>query len=112
MTRAAILDRLFAVIQSRMRERPAGSYVVKLVDGGADAIAAKIREESEEVIEAAGLGPERLAQEVADLLFHTWVLMAEQRVAPEAVFAVLEARFGIGGLEEKAARARGGSHAG
>lgn len=105
MARADVLDRLFDVIEIRRRERPVGSYVVQLLAGGVPAIAAKVREEAEEVIEAAtARDPDRIAHEVADLVFHTWVLMAHADVRPEQVYSVLEERFGIGGLVEKAAR--------
>ncbi len=108
MGQADILDRLYEVIESRKADRPDGSYVVALLDGGIESIAAKIREESEEVIEAAGTGDaEHTAREVADLIFHTWVMLACADVAPERVYAVLVERFGIGGLREKAARAKG-----
>lgn len=103
-----ILDRLFEVIEERRRLRPAGSYVVQLLDGGVPSLAAKIREEAEEVIEAGGEhDPPHLAREVADLLFHTWILMAHEGVAPADVYAVLEARFGVGGLVEKGRRSSG-----
>ena len=103
---AAILDRLFEIVASRRDERPAGSYVVKLLEGGWPAIAAKVREEAEEVV-AAGRdeSDEALTHEVADLLFHVWVLLASRDVAPDAVYAELARRFGIGGIAEKAARA-------
>lgn len=105
MSSADILDRLYDVIDRRRAGRPEGSYVVALLDGGADAMAAKVREECEEVIEAARESDtEHLAHEVADLLFHTWVVMAARGLAPESVYAVLEERFGVGGLVEKAAR--------
>lgn len=105
MSRADVLDRLYDVIESRRRERPTGSYVVQLMAGGVPAIAAKVREEGEEVIEAAAeRDPEHVAREVADLIFHTWVLMAHAGVTPERVYSVLEGRFGTGGLAEKAAR--------
>lgn len=110
MRRAEILDRLFDVIERRRRERPAGSYVVSLLDGGVPAIGAKVEEEAAEVIDAAASGDaEHTAHEVADLLFHVWVLMARGGVRPDAVYAVLEERFGVGGLVEKASR--GGSDA-
>lgn len=103
----SILERVFAVIQERKHERPAGSYVVKLLDGGIEAIGAKLREESGELIEAAGQGaPAQIAHEAADLLFHTLVLLGATNVAPSAVWAQLEKRFGVGGLAEKAARGR------
>jgi len=105
MSRAEILQRLHEVLVERRRERPEGSYVVSLLDGGLEAIAAKIREESEEVIEAAAAGDEsQVAHELADLLFHVWVLMAHVDLPPDHVYAVLEQRFGLGGLVEKASR--------
>lgn len=111
MGRADVLDRLFDVIESRSRERPVGSYVVQLLDGGVEAIAAKVREESAEVIDAAGTGDAaHTASEVADLLFHTWVLMASSGVRPDDVYGVLEQRFGVGGLAEKAARGDADGH--
>lgn len=107
MPAADILDRLYDAIRNRERERPDDSYVVQLLDGGVEAIAAKVREEAEEVIEAASQeDAAQVAHEAADLLFHLHVLMAKAGVVPGDVYAVLEARFGIGGLEEK--RNRGG----
>lgn len=110
MAEANILDRLFQVIRARGQERPEGSYVVSLLDGGQPAIAAKVREEAEELIEAAGsLDTDHIAREAADLLFHTWVLLASAGVEPEAVYSELTRRFGTGGLAEKASRASRGS---
>lgn len=102
---ASILDRLFEIVSARRDERPDGSYVVKLLDGGWPAIAKKVREEAEEVVVAGrDESDEALAHEVADLLFHVWVLMASRELAPDAVYAELDRRFGIGGLAEKASR--------
>jgi phosphoribosyl-ATP pyrophosphohydrolase len=102
-----VLERVYAVIRSRKQERPAGSYVVQLLDGGLPAIGAKLREESAELIEAAGGGdPAQIAHEAADLFFHALVLLGATGVAPAQVFALLEKRFGTGGLAEKAARQR------
>lgn len=111
MVDAVILDELFAVLQQRVAERPAGSYVTTLAEGGLDAVAAKLREETEELVEAAG-GDDatHVAHEAADLLFHAWVLLAMAGVSPDAVYGELRTRFGVGGLVEKAARsAPGGS---
>jgi len=105
-----ILDRLYEIIAARRDERPDGSYVVSLLDGGSDEIAAKVREEAEEVIQAArDESDEALAHEVADLLFHVWVMMASRDIPPSAVYALLERRFGVGGFEEKASRNNGAS---
>jgi len=103
--RAEILEQLFAVIEGRREERPEGSYVVTLLDGGWDAIAAKISEEAQEVVDAGrDESDTALAHEVADLLFHVWVGLAARNVSPETVFAELARRFGIGGHVEKASR--------
>jgi phosphoribosyl-ATP pyrophosphohydrolase len=109
MAGAGILERLGAVIEQRRRERPDDSYVVQLLDGGHAAIAAKLREESEELIAAAaGDDAAHTAHEAADLLFHTFVLLAHAGVDAEAVYAQLEARFGTGGLAEKRSRQQDG----
>ncbi len=106
---ATILDQLFEVIRSRRAERPPGSYVVSLLDGGWEAIEAKVREEAGEVVAAAkGESDQALAHEAADLLFHLWVMLASRGVEPSDVYAELARRFGLGGLEEKAARVASG----
>ncbi len=102
---ASVLDRLFEVVAARRDERPEGSYVVRLLDGGWQAIEAKLREEAQEVVDAArDESDEALAHEAADLIFHLWVMLASRGLEPSAVYAELERRFGIGGLEEKASR--------
>ena len=103
-----ILERLEAVIEQRKRERPAGSYVSSLFEGGHAAIAAKVREESEEFIDAATRGEAaQTAHEAADLLFHALVLLSHAGVSLDVVLDELNGRFGTGGLEEKASRTRG-----
>jgi phosphoribosyl-ATP pyrophosphohydrolase len=105
MSQAEILDRLYAVIRERSELRPENSYVVSLLDAGVPRIAEKLREEAEELIEAVVEGDaDHVANEAADLIFHAWVLLASAGLAPAAVYEVLEARFGQGGIEEKAAR--------
>jgi phosphoribosyl-ATP pyrophosphohydrolase len=100
-----ILDRLYDIVLTRRDERPDGSYVVSLLDGGWQAIAAKVREESEEVVLAArDESDAALAHEVADLIFHVWVLMASRGVEPSAIYRELADRFGVGGFAEKASR--------
>lgn len=100
-----VLPRLAALIDERKRQRPSGSYVVSLLDGGVEAIAAKIREEADELIEAAGGDDlDHTAHEAADLLFHICVLLAHSDVSLGQVLAKLESRFGVGGFEEKALR--------
>ena len=103
-----ILNRLYEIIMSRRDARPEGSYVVSLFDGGWELMAAKVREEAEEVVQAAkDESDEALTHEVSDLLFHVWVLMASRGIDPVKVFGELENRFGVGGLDEKASRSAG-----
>lgn len=105
---SAILDRLYEIIVRRREERPPDSYVVGLLEGGWEAMAGKVREEAEEVVVAAREeGDDALAREVADLVFHVWVMMASRGVEPAAVYAELERRFGTSGLAEKASRSGG-----
>ena len=100
-----VLDRLFEVIGRRRDERPEGSYVVSLLEGGLPMITGKVDEEAAEVVRAAiGESDDALVREVADLLFHLLVLLAARGVDPDGVYRELARRFGIGGLEEKASR--------
>ena len=106
----SILDALERVIAERGRAGDAGkSYVARLLAGGVPAIGAKVREEAEEVVEAADEpgegGRAHLVLEAADLVFHTLVLLGHRGVAWSAVEAELARRFGVGGLVEKAGRA-------
>ncbi len=100
-----VLDELFAVIESRKGGDPEASYTAKLLAEGVDAIAAKINEEAAETVLAGTSEDEtRLAAESADLLYHLLVLWAARGLAPEAVWAALDARRGTSGHAEKAAR--------
>ncbi len=87
------LQRLFGVIEARRQDPPLGSYTAELFAGGVDRIAQKVVEEAgETAIAAVRSGGERLASEVADLLYHTLVLMSATGVPPDAVWAELRAR--------------------
>jgi len=102
-----ILRRLMDVIEDRRRRRPADSYAAQLFDRGPAIVAAKLREEAEELIEAAlDEVPDRrqIVHEAADLLFHTMVLLAHCRLRFEDIEAELARRFGTSGLAEKAER--------
>jgi len=102
---ATILDRLFAVIESRSGADPSESWTAKLLAGGPAAIARKVGEESVETIVAAlAQDNEALAAESADLLYHLLVLWAAKGVAPEDVWRALESREGASGMAEKASR--------
>ncbi len=105
-----ILARLDGLLAERRSADPASSYTASLYAGGNAAITAKIAEESAEVIEAAGqIGNDadtaHLVHEVADLWFHCMVLLQAHGASAADVQAELARRFGISGIEEKAARA-------
>ena len=104
----ATLERLEAVIRRRRDELPEGSYTTRLVKGGLRAIGAKVAEEAEEVVEAAGEpgveGERHLVREAADLMYHLLVLLSYRDVCLADVAAELARREGVSGLAEKAAR--------
>jgi phosphoribosyl-ATP pyrophosphohydrolase len=100
-----VLNRLAEVLEARKQADPDSSYVAKLYHKGLDAILKKVGEEATETVMAAKDGvPERIVYEVADLWFHTLVLLAQQGLKPEQVLAELDRRFGLSGLAEKARR--------
>jgi phosphoribosyl-ATP pyrophosphohydrolase/phosphoribosyl-AMP cyclohydrolase len=89
-----ILDELFAVIKDRQAAAdPAESYTAKLLASGVGRVAQKVVEEAGESAIAAAQGQtEALPGEVADLLYHTLVLLAATGVPPEDVWAELRKR--------------------
>jgi phosphoribosyl-ATP pyrophosphohydrolase/phosphoribosyl-AMP cyclohydrolase len=77
---------LWRVVAQRALERPEGSYVVGLLDGGPAAAARKVGEEGvEAALAGAGESDERLVEELADLWFHSYVLLAARGLDPSAV---------------------------
>ena len=106
------LERLAAVIESRKPENggdPDKSYVARLFAKGDDAILKKIGEEATETVMAAkdvraGADASKLLYEVADLWFHSAVLLAQFNLTPRQVLDELARREGISGIDEKAAR--------
>lgn len=100
-----ILSQLDAVIRARRGQSPESSYVASLFDKGLPAIQQKVGEEAfEAVIAANGADREALVGELADLWFHSLVMMAAKEVSSADVLAELERRFGLSGIEEKASR--------
>jgi len=100
-----ILLRLMTVLASRKDADPESSYVAGLYDKGLDAILKKIGEESAETIIAAKSGDkQQIVHETADLWFHCMVMLAQQNLHARLVLEELERRFGVSGIDEKAAR--------
>ena len=96
---------LEATIRDRRTADPGSSYVAKLSARGRAKIAQKLGEEAVETVIAA-MQDDRagVTGEAADLLFHLAVLLADMDLSFADVFAELERREGVSGLDEKAAR--------
>lgn len=89
-----ILARLADIIHQRGLQQDEGSYTAKLLRGGVDRIGKKIGEEAAEVIIGAKNGSSaELTYEMADLIYHSLVLLENQGVAAEDVWRELERRF-------------------
>jgi len=89
----SVLGELFALIKDRQEEMPEGSYTTSLFKEGVARIAQKgVEEAGETAIAAAINDAESLPGEVADLLYHTLVLLAATSVQPEAVYEKLRER--------------------
>jgi phosphoribosyl-ATP pyrophosphohydrolase len=102
------LNRLMQTLRDRAEQMPEGSYTTKLMSGGPAKIGGKIREEAQELIEAADeagdQGREHFIYEAGDLIYHTLVLLAWRGVDLSEVATELARREGISGLTEKANR--------
>ena len=109
MNNNEILVELTEILEQRKGAEPGSSYVASLYDKGLDAILKKVGEEATETVMAAkdvayGGNKDKLVYEVADLWFHTMVLLAEQGLSADDVLKELARRFGVSGHDEKAAR--------
>ena len=104
-TLGAVIERVFAMIESRRGGDPERSYTAELLAGPEARIAQKIGEEAVETVIAA-LGDERaaVARESADLLYHLMVLWARRGLTPADIGAELARREGVTGHDEKAGR--------
>jgi len=89
----AVIDELFSVIEDRKVNPKEGSYTNYLFEKGIDKICKKVGEESAEVIIAAkNKNPDEVRYEAADLIYHLLVLISEQGMRPDDVFAELKKR--------------------
>jgi phosphoribosyl-ATP pyrophosphohydrolase/phosphoribosyl-AMP cyclohydrolase len=89
---------LWRVVAERAATRPEGSYVVSLLDKGIAAAAQKVGEEGvEAALAAVGDTDERLVEELADLWFHSYVLLAARGLDPERVEEELRRRHRAAG---------------
>jgi len=99
------LQQLAEILEQRKTAEADSSYVASLYHKGLDAILKKVGEEATETVMAAKDGDkDKLVYEVADLWFHTMVLLANEGLKPDDVLQELAGRFGVSGLDEKASR--------
>ncbi|MEM7096622.1 MAG: phosphoribosyl-ATP diphosphatase [Pseudomonadota bacterium] len=114
-TNDAILAALGAILEARKQQDPQDSYVASLYTNGLDKILEKVGEEATEVILASknlhannshAEHAAHLVAEVADLWFHSLVMLHYQNLDASAVLAELASRFGISGHDEKASRGK------
>lgn len=104
-----VLEQLHEVLEARKTAAPESSYVAGLYDQGLNKILEKVGEEAVETVLAArdrdaGGDHQALVNETADLWFHSMVMLAHLGESPTSVLAELQRRFGLSGLDEKAAR--------
>ena len=100
----AVVARLAATIETRRGGDAGSSYTAQLL-ADMDRAAKKMGEEAVETVIAAAQGDrDALTEESADLIYHWLVLIAAAGVSLDEVAAILEAREGVSGLAEKAAR--------
>ena len=107
----SILARLMATIEDRKASPSAQSYTTSLMAGGVERIGAKLTEEAAEVVDAARSakdeqGRSHLTHEAADLIYHLLVMLGYCEVSLRDVETELARRFGVSGLDERAARTR------
>lgn len=92
----AVLDELFATIESRKAELPEGSYTASLFahEKGENAVLEKVGEESTEAILAAKDDDlDELTAESADLVYHLLVLLAMKDLDLDDLRGELRERF-------------------
>lgn len=98
----ALLESLARTIETRKATRPQGSYVASLFEGGQDRILKKVAEEAAEVVLASKTGKaDEIVHEVADLLFHTLIVLGYHDLTLQDIYAELGKRFGQSGLRAK-----------
>ena len=105
---AAVLDRLWATIESRrLVGNAVASHSARLMARGTQKVAQKLGEEAVElVIEAVARNRPATISEAADVLYHLMLLLVDAGITPNEVWSELHRREGMSGIAEKASRAR------
>ena len=97
-----ILESVLRTILARRANPQAGSYTTKLLEGGHDKILKKVAEEAGEVLLASKGGKkEEIVYEVADLFFHTLMVLGYHGLTLQEIYEELGRRFGKSGLRSE-----------
>ncbi|MGE3153572.1 MAG: bifunctional phosphoribosyl-AMP cyclohydrolase/phosphoribosyl-ATP diphosphatase HisIE [Nitrospiraceae bacterium] len=105
-----ILERITETVRERRANPRADSYVSRLLEGGPDRFLKKVIEEAGEVLLAGkNAKREEIVYEVADLLFHTLIVLEANGIPIHDVYRELAARHGKSGLRPTPPREGGTS---
>ena len=103
-----IIQKISDILEKRKDANPSDSYVKNLYDQGREGILNKVEEEALELLQASNFKgehrKEKIVHEVADLWFHTLVLLSYENIKSLEILKELEKRFSISGIVEKASR--------
>ncbi|KKR29805.1 MAG: Phosphoribosyl-ATP pyrophosphatase [Candidatus Gottesmanbacteria bacterium GW2011_GWC2_39_8] len=87
------IEELFMIIEKRKKEAPENSYVTSVFNAGEDRVIQKVGEEATEVVIAAKNNRKKeIVSEMADLWFHSLILLSLYNINPEDIFAEFEKR--------------------
>jgi phosphoribosyl-AMP cyclohydrolase / phosphoribosyl-ATP pyrophosphohydrolase len=90
---ARVMERIFEVIQSRIKEPTENSYVSTLTLKGDNIILRKIEEETAELADSMkNNNSEEIVNEATDIIFHTMILLAKKDINIQDIFEELEKR--------------------
>ena len=94
-----ITQRLYETVSHRKANPRSGSYVSKLLEGDVDRILKKVVEEAGEVVLAGkNLNREEIIYEMADLWFHSLIMLGHYSIPPKEIYQELGKRFGKSGI--------------
>jgi phosphoribosyl-ATP pyrophosphohydrolase/phosphoribosyl-AMP cyclohydrolase len=98
-----ILEKVLRTICERKQHPQPGSYTSKLLEGGHDKILKKVAEEAGEVLLASkGGARDEIIYEVADLFFHTLMVLGYHGIGLQEIYLELGKRAGKSGLKQPA----------
>ncbi len=104
-----ITQRLYEMVSDRKANPSSDSYVSKLMEGGVDRILKKVVEEAGEVVLAGkNSNREEIIYEMADLWFHSLIMLGHFSIPPDEIYQELGKRFGKSGVRTSESEASHG----